>query len=57
MADVYIDDRNVFMLGKVNWYKIEKYILSLDVPEVQIVTADEMAEAEKRENAENNAEK
>lgn len=37
VADVYIDDRNVFMLGKVDWYEIEKYILSLDVPEVQIV--------------------
>lgn len=29
VADVYIDDKNVFMVDDVNWYKIEEYILSL----------------------------
>ena len=29
VADVYIDDKNVFMVDDVDWYKIEKYILGL----------------------------
>ena len=29
VADVYIDDKNVFMVDDVDWHKIEKYILSL----------------------------
>ena len=37
VADVYIDDKNVFMVDGVDWYKIEKYILSLNVPQVKIV--------------------
>ena len=30
VADVYIDDKNVFMVDDVDWYKIEEYILSLN---------------------------
>ena len=37
VADVYIDDKNVFMVDDVDWYKIEKYILSLNVPQVKII--------------------
>ena len=29
VADVYIDDKNVFMVDNVDWYKIEEYIFSL----------------------------
>lgn len=37
VADVYIDDKNVFMVDNVDWHKIEKYILSLGNKEVKIV--------------------
>lgn len=37
VADVYIDDKNVFMVDDVDWYKIEEYILSLNNDEVKIV--------------------
>ena len=30
VADVYIDDKNVFMVDDVDWHKIEKYILALN---------------------------
>lgn len=29
VADVYIDDKNVFMVDDVDWRKIEEYILNL----------------------------
>lgn len=29
VADVYIDDKNVFMVDNVDWHKIEEYILKL----------------------------
>ena len=29
VADVYIDDKNVFMVDNVDWHKIEEYILNL----------------------------
>lgn len=38
VADVYIDDKNVFMIDDVDWHKIEEYILSLDNGEVKIVS-------------------
>ena len=37
VADIYIDDKNVFMVDDVDWKKIEDYILSLDNTEVKIV--------------------
>lgn len=37
VADVYIDDKNVFMVDDVDWYKIEEYILSLGNKEVKII--------------------
>ena len=37
VADVYIDDKNVFMVDDVDWYKIEKYVLSLGNRKVKIV--------------------
>lgn len=37
VADIYIDDKNVFMVDDVDWLKIEEYILSLDNNEVKIV--------------------
>lgn len=37
VADVYIDDKNVFMVDDVDWYKIEEYILSLGNKETKIV--------------------
>jgi len=38
VADIYIDDKNVFMVDDVDWAKIEEYILSLNkVKEVEIV--------------------
>ena len=37
VADVYIDDKNVFMVDNVDWHKIEEYILSLGNREVKIV--------------------
>ena len=37
VADVYIDDKNVFMVDDVDWYKIEEYVLSLGDKEVKIV--------------------
>ena len=30
VADIYIDDKNVFMVDDVDWHKIEEYILSLN---------------------------
>ena len=36
VADVYIDDKNVFMVDDVDWYKIEKYILGLEEKKVEI---------------------
>ena len=36
VADVYIDDKNVFMVDNVDWYKIEEYILSLGNKETKI---------------------
>lgn len=36
VADVYVDDKNVFMVDDVDWYKIEKYILSLEEKKVEI---------------------
>ncbi|MBR4397338.1 MAG: hypothetical protein IKS93_05740 [Methanobrevibacter sp.] len=38
VADVYIDDKNVFMVDDVDWKKIEEYILSLNKGEVKIVS-------------------
>ena len=29
VADIYIDDKNVFMVDDVDWHKIEKYIFSI----------------------------
>lgn len=29
VADVYVDDKNVFMVDSVDWHKIEEYIFSL----------------------------
>ena len=37
VADVYIDDKNVFMVDNVDWYKIEEYVLNLGDKEVKIV--------------------
>ena len=37
VADVYIDDKNVFMVDNVDWHKIEEYILSLGNREVKII--------------------
>lgn len=37
VADVYIDDKNVFMVDQVDWYKIEEYVLSLGNKEVKII--------------------
>ena len=37
VADVYIDDKNVFMVDKVDWYKIEEYVLSLGNKETKII--------------------
>ena len=31
VADVYIDDKNIFMDDNVDWYKIENYILSYNI--------------------------
>ena len=36
VADVYIDDKNVFMVDDVNWHKIEEYILGLPDSKVEI---------------------
>lgn len=36
VADIYIDDKNVFMVDDVDWYKIETYILSLKNKETRI---------------------
>lgn len=36
VADVYIDDKNVFMVDDVDWYKIEEYILGLEDKKVEI---------------------
>ena len=37
VADVYIDDKNVFMVDNVDWYKIEEYILGLEDKNAKIV--------------------
>ena len=37
VADVYIDDKNVFMVDDVDWYKIEKYVLGLGNKETTII--------------------
>ena len=37
VADIYIDDKNVFMVDDVDWYKIEEYILSLGNKETKII--------------------
>lgn len=37
VADVYIDDKNVFMVDDVDWYKIEEYILGLKNKETTII--------------------
>lgn len=37
VADVYIDDKNVFMVDDVDWYKIEEYILNLGNKETKII--------------------
>ena len=37
VADVYIDDKNVFMVDQVDWHKIEQYVLSLGNSEVKII--------------------
>ncbi len=37
VADIYIDDKNVFMVDDVDWYKIEKYILGLEDKTVKII--------------------
>lgn len=37
VADVYIDDKNVFMVNDVDWYKIEEYILNLGNNETKIL--------------------
>lgn len=37
VADVYIDDKNVFMVDNVDWYKIEEYVLSLGNKEIKII--------------------
>jgi len=29
VADVYVDDKNVYMVDNVDWHKIEEYIFSL----------------------------
>ena len=36
VADVYIDDKNVFMVDNVDWYKIEEYILGLEDKKAEI---------------------
>ena len=36
VADVYVDDKNVFMVDDVDWYKIEEYILGLADSKVEI---------------------
>ena len=37
VADVYIDDKNVFMVDNVDWYKIEEYVLNLGNKETKII--------------------
>ena len=37
VADVYIDDKNVFMVDDVDLYKIEEYILSLENKKTKII--------------------
>lgn len=37
VADVYIDDKNVFMVDDVDWYKIEKYVLGLGNKKTKII--------------------
>ena len=37
VADVYIDDKNVFMVDDVDWYKIEEYVLKLGKRETKII--------------------
>lgn len=40
VADVYIDDKNVFMVDDVDWYKIEKYIIEMGDRESRIIKED-----------------
>lgn len=40
VADVYIDDKNVFMVDDVDWHKIEEYILSLTDRSSKIYSGD-----------------
>lgn len=42
VADVYIDDKNVFMVDDVDWHKIEKYILNLGNKETKIIKEGEI---------------
>lgn len=37
VADVYVDDKNVFMVDNVDWHKVEQYILGLGNTEVKII--------------------
>lgn len=41
VADVYIDDKNVFMVDDVDWHKIEDYIMSLGDKQVKIIKGEE----------------
>ena len=36
VADVYVDDKNVFMVDNVDWRKIEEYILGLSDSKVNV---------------------
>ena len=36
VADMYIDDKNVFMVDDVDWHKIEEYILGIENSKVDI---------------------
>lgn len=36
VADVYVDDKNVFMVDNVDWRKIEEYILGLPDSKVNV---------------------
>ena len=39
VADIYIDDKNVFMADNVDWHKIEKYVLSIKDMRTKILEA------------------
>lgn len=36
VADIYIDDKNVFMVDDVDWHKIEEYILGREDSKIDI---------------------